>query len=105
MVVTVASVGGVRLTNDVTMGTGGTPGTGQGQGAAGTSGLMALITAQWNLSPVRPAAAAVVTSVEIMSTKSFHSAQRMPLTSAYYHFHTQESIKTLFKTAFTHASK
>ena len=74
MVVTVASVGGVRLTNDVTMGTGGTPGTG------GTSGLMALITAQWNLSPVRPAAAAVVTSVEIMSTNCFHSAKRRPLT-------------------------
>ena len=80
MVVTVASVGGVRLTNDVTMGTGGTPGTGQEQGAAGTSGLMALITAQWNLSPVRPAAAAVVTSVEIMSTNCFHSAKRRPLT-------------------------
>ena len=30
LVVTVASVGGVRLTNDVTMGTGGTPGTREG---------------------------------------------------------------------------
>ena len=30
LVVTVASVGGVRLTNDVTMGTGGTPGTRRG---------------------------------------------------------------------------
>ena len=64
MVVTVTSVGGVRLTNDVTMGHWRDP----GHWAAGTSGLMGLITAQWNLSPVRPAAAAVVTSVEL-STK------------------------------------